>query len=95
MHKGQRTWGLNSLCTKVKTRGKAPGSLSFYKSISVPQGVARLGFDELLALHERASRLHQVVHDDYVAPLGGPLLQAHDALVAIPYLGADDLRTSR
>ena len=51
-----------------------------------------LGLEELLALGEGATRLDQVVHDDHVPAARGALLQAHDALVAVAHLGADDLR---
>jgi hypothetical protein len=44
-----------------------------------------------VALDQRASRLHQVVHDDHVPALGHALLEAHDALAAVAHLCADDL----
>ncbi len=56
---------------------------------------ARLALQQALALDERAAALHEVVDDDDVAPAWRPLLQAHDALVAVAHLGADHLRAAQ
>mmetsp|Transcript_12904 Transcript_12904/g.33433 ORF Transcript_12904/g.33433 Transcript_12904/m.33433 type:complete len:339 (-) Transcript_12904:246-1262(-) len=50
---------------------------------------------QLLTLDQRPSGLHQVVHNDHVLPRRLALLEPHDALVAVPHLGADDFRVAR
>ena len=46
-----------------------------------------------MALQQRAARLDEIIHNDDVAVLGLPLLDLHDALVAVTHFSANDLHS--